>query len=339
MPKPSIFNPAGMLRSSNRSSDVENIYHALIQAYCGSGPTMGPLATFDMTPGGHFEATVYAKARSLARARSAVERAGNQRNPLKARDLLPSLEKDYGAVPSQTTNLGQRRANVAAKRLLPNGGMPWNIAAQLRAELGAAFLGYYPAHALGDTTVEPASPETSAQVNTTTVVPKWLQILDPVVQTGIPWAVAYGMLDPSLSLTPALVGDVVMVQGESSLLAERVTISSVGAETVYGVTYPTLTATFANAHDIGASVSTANWPVQWSAARTALIVVSAPTVYNVAIRAQVHAIMTAVAREVDQWAIVEGAAGTFPTIAVPATTATFVLDSAPLTAYTVTPSY
>lgn len=308
MPQLSCFTPCGQLECSSDDSDAQKIYNALIAAQNGKGQN-----NFDMTVGGHFEASTYARAMAIGAARGAVKRAGNQRNPLKSYDMLPSLEKDYGVLPGVNDTIPKRQANVAARRLLPNGALPWNIAAQLRAVLGTDFLGYYPCgsspmippSASVDLTVTPSTmPNLKANAVSAQVLPKWLQLIDPVVQVGAAWTVAYGMLDPSVPLTPLLVGEVVMVQGECGSQREAVTVTAVGTETVGGVVYPAFTATFLLAHDIGATVTNMNFPVQSSTARSALIAVGVGSVYNITKCNAVHAVMARIEREIGQWAIV-----------------------------------
>ena len=338
----SVFTQCGALEMSGDDPVPQKAYNALVSAYNGTGHGQDQ---FSMTPGGHIEATVYAKAYAIARAKGALFRAGNQRFGSLAYDLLPSLERDYGVLPGANDTIPVRQANVAAAMLLPNGALPWNVAAQLRAVFGSDFVGYYPAAQLGDTTVVPASPETSVQVNALpqSVVPKWLRLIDPVVQTGRAWTVSYQNLDTTVPPVLALVGDSVMVQGENSVLGERVTVTKVGTYTTpAGVVQNTFTAVFQNAHDAGASVTTMNWPVQWSATRSGLIAVLAGSIGNIVKRTKAHAVMAKVDRGVSQWAIVlatpTGTPGQY-TVSGTSGAPSFTLDTVPFGSFSVQVGY
>jgi hypothetical protein len=346
MPRLSAFTPCGQLRMSSDVSESRKYYDSLIAGYNGGSPPGAP--QFNMTVGGHIEATVYAKARALARAKCAIERAGNQRFGALAHDLLPSLEKDYGVPPGALDTIPTRQKNVGAAQMLPNGALPWNIAAQLRAIFGTDFVGYFPAAQLGaNFLVVPSVPETSTAINAlpVTTVPKWLQLVDPVVQTGRAWTVAYQNLDTTIPAVLALAGDVVMVGGENSSQAERVTVTKVGTyTTAAGVVQNTLTATFANSHDVGATVTTMNWPVQWSESRTGLIGVLAASCYDIVKRAKAHSVMARVDRAVSQWAIVLATpvnipAGQYTLVGTAGASTTFALDTVPLGTWSVQVGY
>ena len=100
--------------------------------------------------------------------------------------------------------------------------------------------------------------------------------------------------------------------GGTTGAAEPAWPSTLGQSVVDGTTVWTAAnaslcfkATFANAHDVGASVIAGNWPYWWSTQRFALIVVSSAAAVDPESRRKVDTFMSRVARGVSQWAIVQ----------------------------------
>lgn len=205
MPKLSAFTPTGMLKLSGAPSRAEVLYRSLVSALSGKNG-----GGFDMSQGTRMEVWAYAMAKCLARAAYAVERAGNQRTPLKASDLLPLLERAYLVVPSPGETRPERAATLAAIDALSGGGRFSDLASMLRSLLGSEFLALVPTAAL--TTGSPATPITPAvwpaspgaahapgnwvDARTASL---YLQLLDPVTTidgTTQSWC-AYSWLDTS----------------------------------------------------------------------------------------------------------------------------------------------
>ncbi len=292
MPKFSAFTPFGMLAFSSKPSHAENIYRSLVDNLVGA---------FDMSKGTHTEASAYARAMSLARAQYTLERAGNQSDPLKATEILPNLERDFDVRPPLSAGLFDRRTFLAAQYRLPRGGVYTNVRATLQALLGTDFLAY---RLLTDAEAVdyPADPLSSTEVNAQRVdVPgRFLQLTQPIISTGLVWA-DYENLDTTSGDNLLNVGDVVMVQPENSGLAERVTVTQVqGASATRQ-----FRAVFTKPHDVGAIVTTTNWPYWWSTKRFALIVLKAASALDADKRRKVDELMAKLARGVSQWAIVQ----------------------------------
>lgn len=292
MPRFSAFTPFGMLAFSSKPSHAENIYRSLVDNLAGA---------FDMSKGTHAEASAYARAMSLGRARYTLERAGNQSDPLKATEILPNLEQDYDVRPPLSAGLFERRTFLAAQYRLPRGGVYTNVRAALQTLLGTDFLAY---RLLGDAEAVdyPTNPLTSVEVNAQRVeVPgRFLKLTQPMISTGLVWA-DYENLDTTAGDVLINDGDVVMVQPENSGLAERVTVTQVqGASSTRQ-----FRAIFTKPHDVGAIVTTANWPYWWSTKRFALIVLKAASALSADKRRQVNELMAKLARGVSQWAIVQ----------------------------------
>ncbi len=192
MPQLSAFTPCGALALSSAPSYVEKFYRQLALLLSANAYTNDQ--AFDLTPGGYLEAWVYATARGLARHVLMLERAGNQVDPSKCLELLPLLEMDYQLVPGPKDSWLTRQQALAAAMLLPSGGTTQTIIAGLQALLGSDFVAYVPAPS---TTVYPSNPGNGPGQFLDVRAPlRFLQLVDPVVQTGSQWC-AYEALDTS----------------------------------------------------------------------------------------------------------------------------------------------
>lgn len=280
----SVFSGFGAFKFSSKPTHGQSIYDAMVAAKVGG---------FRLEPGDYAEAKVYAQAMGLARCRYTLERARNQQDPLKAIELLPHLEGDWGAIPSETDTLIVRQQNVAAKMRLPRGPRRENVETQLRAILGTDFLALR----------APASADVLSQTPTTACfarpeIPyKVVQLTTPVTLVGSPYACGYANLDVTQGQVVLAVGDVLTVQPENAGLLEVVT--------VVGATATTFTATFQNAHDLHAIGTTQNY-VNWtSTQRHVYVVVKATSSLDAEKVRRVHDWMSAVCRGVSSWSVVQ----------------------------------
>lgn len=198
MPLTSCFTPYGQLRYSSTPSYVEVWYNLLPRLY---GPAL------DMTiVGTYTEAKRYAIARMLALMVAELEHAGNQANPLKAYDLIPQLEQDYDEQPGARDGYVQRQQRLYADMKLPGGATAANVVNTLKVALGAGVLLSYQTNpntggrlpTSAPPTAYPSSPGTGGPGLFTDVrrPSKFLQLVDPVVNTGSAWC-AYQALDTS----------------------------------------------------------------------------------------------------------------------------------------------
>ena len=230
MPELSIFTPCGLLELSGDITRAERLYYELIASY---GPAFFPQGV--ATPGTYMEARVFATAMALARAHATLVRAGNQRHPTKAFDLLTLLAADWGVIPSSTDTIPSLQAKVAAAKQQSRGARFEAVVAGLQAILGENFLSFRPV-ATTEATVYPQWPSGIAneRANPTRAgaPAKWAVLVDPVAVPGTPVAVTYTNLDISGDEVFIAAGDVVMMQPENTALAERVTVLS--ASTVAG---------------------------------------------------------------------------------------------------------
>ena len=318
MPLCSAFTPCGQLELSGKPSVFENVYRSIVNSLGGQ---------YDLTVGGHNEATAYARARAIARAMQTQRRAANNALPLKCLELLPLQEAGYGLVPNETDPILTRQQALAAKMLLNRGATRENVETQLRAILGSAFIAYRTLIA-AEITVWPSRPQDGPGTFTRTdavVIPKYVRFIDPVVVLGSATKVHYAPMQPNDATATIAIGDRLVVQLENSGLAELVTVASTGSDAI-GLWF---TATFVNVHDIAASGIVGNVPVWTSTQRFALIVATASVAQNADIHRRVDELMMQLARGVSQWALVQ------PSTPGAATVGPFTLNVSPLGSATV----
>lgn len=291
------FAPFGLFRFSNEPSPAERIY----QTYLDGSP-----ASAATDP--HECATFFAFAKGQALSGRTLERAANQARPRKAAELIHLLEADFAyPVPD---GLPARRRRLGAAMRLARGNQPGNVIGTLRELLGEDFLGLAIVSA-DDAEVhpsDPADPMTGAiNCQDVRIAPKEARLVDDVAPPydadghPLPVTVGYeplGPWHPEDVLTP---GDVLIVEGENSGLAERVTVVAVEGS----AGNHSLTATFSKAHSAGATVTTADWPCQWSTKRIVFVVVKSAASVDPDKRAIVDSHMSRLVRAASQWFIVQ----------------------------------
>ena len=251
----------------------------------------------------------FALAYHLARIEWYLVKAGNQRNVQLATDLLPLREADFQAVPGAMDTIFQRGQRLAAIRLLPGGATTANISNMLLATIGSAFVKLRVVAPAERATDLPTSAFTHAGT-----LAKFLQLNVPMAVTGTQY-VGYSNIDHTLT-SPVLlaIGDVVTVQGENKAQAEVVTVTNVLTlpEPIYFGSTPVINffqADFTKAHDVGATVTTMNYP-RWSSTQCFLYVEVTPAAaVDPVIRGRVDALMQRVARGWCQWATVAASGG------------------------------
>lgn len=297
----SCFSRCGFLRFANVLPAPQRQYQAL----------SAQLATaFDVTPGlpasEDNEAEMFANAYNLARAEVTLEKAGYQQNVSLVSDLIGLQEESFLATPLPTDTLYQRQQRLVALSALNQGATQSNISSVLLAVLGTSFVKL---RVLSLSAGEAVANLPTSNFQPLTLEGKWLQLTSPIGITGARWA-SYGNLDPTIplaALNPLAVGDAVTVQTECSAVAEVVTVTSVQT-TAQGV--PQFLATFANAHDTGATLLTSCIP-RWTSSQAILIIeVTAAASINPNIRALVDSTMQKLTRGTCQWATVNAATQT-----------------------------
>lgn len=364
MPKPSLFTPCCFLELSSRDPRPKGFYKELKAAY-GTGYDFTPEDDAAGAAANHNEATAFARAMAIARARNSLERAGNQARGTTALDLLLLKARDWGVIPTATDTIASVQKKIGAKKLLLRGARLEAMLDGLSGILGANFIAYRPI-ATNEATVYPTWPSATARLKAHPTLPapsrKMCALVDPVGVTGSPLSVTYTNLDPRAAEVDLAAGDVVMVQPESSALSEKVTVASATkaatwtASTAFALgvyvlpptatgyyyecvtagtsaattpTFPTVigdvvadgsaifecmgllpsprsfTATFVYGHDVGATVTTMDWPYWWSTQHLVFVVVSSTAAIDSESRRQVNEFMARATRGVGLWAIVQ----------------------------------
>lgn len=225
MPRTSAFTPCGVLRLSGKPSPGKLFYTQLKQLYSTSQDAGQP--PFDFTVGTHLEASIYARARALARLLMLQNRAGDQANPLKAYEQIPLLEQDNYVVPGPNDTYVTRQKAIAAAVALPAPNRLGDVRQGLANLLGANFIDYLPApggHQTNPAPVIGASTGTGHFADVRQPI-KFLQLVDPVLTTGSTSYCAYQNLDTTITPSTLVPGELVTVQGENSQLIEVVQVT------------------------------------------------------------------------------------------------------------------
>ena len=289
MPALSALTPLGQLRLSAAPSHAARFYDLQTSLWGG---------TLDLTPGTHAEALIYARALGYGRVRTVLDRAGDQINAAMASDELPAIERDYGLVAGANDTLTSRRAALAVGVALGRGAGRPNVESALSTLLGTAFVAYRtlrPSEAHNYPASPGAGPGVFGRVD---LPPKTFRLTSALTALGAQ-VFAYDPMSGTDDGTRLTVGDVVSVQIENGALAEKVTITAVG-----GGNARTATASFARAHEAGASILTGPTPLWVSTQRHALIVVTNTASITPELRRGVHLLMARIARGISTWAIV-----------------------------------
>lgn len=307
MPLLSCFTATGgLLAMSSKPSLAEQIYDSLANQYRDSG--------ISIEPGSRTDCTMFAQAMGMARAQLAQEKGWNQILPTRVSDLLDQREAEYGLVPGPQDTTDQRRAALAARKLLPGGASRNNVENALRALLGADFIAYRPTKHSEALLTPPSSAGQPINFQLASTPAKLVTIgRDISLIGGGPQAVPYSKVEIPVhpGLSPAAhyiaAGDKLVVD-PGLPASEEVVIVTASATNSF-------TAMFNKPHQSGALCTTQPWPHWSSTQRNSLIVVSAAAAVDPTKRKAVNDLMGRIARSVSTWAIVAttgaGTAGPF----------------------------
>lgn len=310
MPKFSMFTPFGALAYSSNPSLVEKIYHANI-----ANMNTKDGENFNLNPGSHIEASIYARSRVQAMARYHITRAYNNANPNKATETIPLLERELEISPGPHDNLHFRRAVVAARTLLPNGATYINVTNALAALLGSGFVFYYVTPAADVINFPITGGDSPGNfVSPATVIKNYLITSNVSAVIGSPVTVGCVGFIPG---TPVLqAGDILTVDAKIYGQTERVTVSNPTSSSFVG--------TFTKAHDANTFASTAPYPFWRSTQRHNLVIVTRAVAEDVEKRRQINELLARMLRGVSTWDIVPEDEST------PGTTAAYVVGDAVL---------
>lgn len=253
--------------------------------------------TYETSFDGLQQARLYAQARCIGDAQYQLDRAANNRNPLKATELLPSLERDYQIAPAYGSTLAERRSVVAARALTTRGPRREAVEDALLTLLGDDFTSYEPTET-ADVATFPAAPGDVGVFARLGAQKKVFSIDSNVSNTGAPLAVSF----TSIGGTDAPIAGETYTVGPDSRdpNIEKITIESVSGSS--------LTATFSRPHARG-TLSVRPHPLWISSKRYSRIVVSFAAATDPETRRKINEVMRRQLRGVSQWCIVsdEGA--------------------------------
>ncbi len=313
MPLPSAFTPTGLFELSSDPGHAEAIYDTMIASLGGA---------FNVTVGTHVEASIYARAMALAELRYLLEHAGDQITAAGLDEMLGLREEEYEVVPGPSDTLAERRAVIAARKLLSRGARREAVEAALSALLGSAFVGLRacPPAEIVNTPVTLGSQPANLQLPT---VRRCLYRLTTAISIGIgtPQSVAFTAVDPPGAVP--LVGDALVIEPEIDGIAERVSVTAVASGS--------LTATFNNPHTAACLATSAPFPYWTGTQRASLIFVDDMAAIDPETRRKVHELMERITRATSTWAVVQGTGAS----AGPYTLDVSPLDATPFTALTI----
>jgi hypothetical protein len=283
MPYPSRFTPYGMLAFSSRQTHARAIYNVLEQ---GVGDSL------DTDPDGLEAARLYAMAMVLGSAQYQLDRAGNNRRPLKATELIGLLEQDYQIVPAPKGTLNERRRELAARARISKGNRRGAMEYAMRTLLGDDFIEYRTVDVLS-AVASPTSPETIGAYQPKGTVKKTFRIEAPISTIGTPVAVPFSPVGTSQ----------LPIAGELYSFDPATRNLNIESVTLMGVTGSTLTAVFTKPHEAGAIATNMN-PAWISNKRYVTIVTTLAAATNPETRRKINEHMARAARGVTQWEIV-----------------------------------
>lgn len=288
----SAFAPYGLADYSANEPLAEAIYRSSVASYGGQ------LSTEE---GSRLDAHLYAQSIAIAAARTTLLQAGGEVLPSGVLSQLAEREREFGVIPAASDTVTERRGVLAARKLLPIEPTQTNVEIALASAVGDAFVAYRTT-AVDDATQWPTTPTDPALLFAADATPRKLVQLTDAAMPGSQ-TVSYADVPLPLSPQPApptdvLVGDVLLVDPQNPGRSERVTVTAAGVGT--------FTATFTNAHDVGALATSASFPQWQSTKRHALVVLTAAGAADPETRRKVHDVMVRAARGVSTWAITSG---------------------------------
>lgn len=301
MPLLSAFTPLGVLRLQSTPSEAEKIYRSLI---AGLGKD-----NYAVTPGSREDGWCYAMARCLAVARLTLIHAGKQIDPSCVYEYLADREAEWQIVPGPDDTILERRATLAARKLLPRGARREAVVDALQTLLGGAFVWYRTTKPAEIDTWPASAGAQPMNLQLPSVERKRLSITQPIsIGLGSPQSVRYQLADAA---QPALLaGDELVVEPENPARAEPVTVLSLSAGPP-----ATFRATFNGPHDTGCLGTTMPWPAWASSQRFDLVILTAAAALDPETRRKLNDLLQRLLRGVSTWGIVQetgpGFAGPF----------------------------
>lgn len=283
MPLTSAFSPPGHFAFSSRKPRAQVIYESLRE---GMGDT------YEEGFEGRQQARLYAQAMCLASADLQNIRAGNNRIPAKATELLPELERDYQVIPPYSATLEERRAVFSSRAKAVRGNRREAVEDALSTLLGSDFVRYETTDR-ADVVTWPSSPGDLGVFAATGAQHKSFKINVPISIVGTPFSIPVTLTGNSL---PPVIGETYCVDPDSRGSPEQIVIDEVLFEGTRIVT------TFARAHEAGTAAVRPH-PMWISNQRCVVVVVTVAAAQNPEKRRQINELMARMMRGVTQWGI------------------------------------
>lgn len=239
-------------------------------------------------------ARVFSSAMLFARALYSAQRAGSQFRPLKAVELLPTLEREYGIVPERDETIHERQRTLSAYAKIPRGARYDNVVAVMQELLGDDFVGYITTEA-ADAVVSHADPTDVGVYSKPGTLRSVFVTQAPVSFLGVPVTITY--VYSSGSRTRLLAGDRVIVDAGDNGRVEAVTVTNSSVST--------FTATFTQPHSAGILVATGRHPHLLTSKRHNLFVLSAAAVRSGRLRNKANRAIRRLLRAVSTWSLSE----------------------------------
>jgi len=288
MPLPSAFSPYGAIAFSSRETRVRKIYDSLMEGASEAYATDGA-----------FAAEMYAIAREVAAAQATLDRVGNHRNPLKASELLPDLERDYGIVPAPNATLAARRQALADKQYLAFGARRQAVVDGVTNIVGeSGFVAY---RVLDTTEASPYPTDPAALPGHNVFRPAGSTVKLFTMVHGVSLLGTQNMLlhyvagdQSDIRVGELLVFEIGRLGLEETLEVEAATI--VGS-------YTSVQVTFAKAHGAGFYVRSGTWPRWISDKRWNMVVLSDDAFADATLVAKVHEFLRGALRGVSTWTV------------------------------------
>ncbi|HWA29104.1 MAG TPA: hypothetical protein VG734_25870 [Lacunisphaera sp.] len=244
-----------------------------------------------------FQALLWSFAAGIAKAQEQIERAGYNRDPMRAVELLGLLEQDYQVAPAYGSTISERQAALALRAIVARGASRPAIEAALTEMLGSDFVAYETipegAHEVRTWPAEPGQISVFAPPDAER---KIFRILDSVTHRYTPVTVRFEVLADS---NPPIPGESFCFDpAPRKLTMEKVFITSVSDNQ--------LTAVFEHPHEAGALACRPH-PVWTSNRRVNRIVLTHAAAIDPEKRQRVNEYLARALRATSRWSIVSDA--------------------------------
>ncbi len=251
----------------------------------------------------------YAAAHLIAMAGTYVERAWRNRFARSVYENLEEEEEEHGLHPGPMATVHERRAALAAKKMVNEGSRREALETALERLLGSNYVGIHVTHA-SERVMWPATLGAQPMNLQPPGAPrKLIRLLAPIsIGLGAPQYVPYEGVVPTTNGFdhPLFVGEKIFVEPEIMGRAETVTISDLEIQNGQSDADPTtllLRATFNNAHEPNCLATTKPMPIWTSSQREIVVVVKQPASVNLETRRQVHELLRSMLTGVTTWAL------------------------------------